>query len=53
MKTGTTNVIQTYKINPDGSFYIIMKPGKYDLTFEGIETRSMTGVDASRKVRIN
>jgi hypothetical protein len=54
MKAGETKVLQTYKINPDGGFYIMLKPGKYDLIFEGVGIKQpMNGVDATRKVTIN
>ncbi len=41
-KSGETKEIQTYKINPDGSFYIIMLPGKYDIGFEGARTKKVS-----------
>jgi carboxypeptidase T len=41
-KTGETKEIQTYKINPDGSFYIILIPGKYDLGFEGARSKKVS-----------
>lgn len=54
MKAGDAKVLQTYKINPDGSFYIMLKPGKYDLMFEGAGIKlPMNGVDATKKVTIN
>lgn len=54
MKAGDAKVLQTYKINPDGSFYIMLKPGKYDLMFEGAGMKlPMNGVDATKKVTIN
>lgn len=54
MKAGDAKVLQTYKINPDGSFYIMLKPGKYDLMFEGANLKlPMYGVDATKKVTIN
>ena len=49
MKSGDSKVIQTYKINPDGSYYVILKSGKYDVTFEGTKTRSFTGIEVSEK----
>jgi hypothetical protein len=36
-KSGSLTSFQTYKVNPDGSFYIILKEGKYDFSFEGSE----------------
>jgi carboxypeptidase T len=41
---GDTKVVQTYKINPDGSFYIILKPGTYDFSFEGAKTQKFTQI---------
>lgn len=41
---------QNYKINPDGTFHVIMKPGKYDFIFEGsTKTRSFTNIDVTNK----
>jgi len=45
-------VIQTYKINPDGTFYIILSPGKYDLTFNGKEKRFFRGIVVTKKVNL-
>lgn len=54
MKAGDAKVLQTYNVNPDGSFYIMLKPGKYDLMFEGNGIKlPMNGVDATKKVTIN
>lgn len=39
MSPGTTKVLQTYKINPDGSFYVILKAGSYDVSFEGSRSK--------------
>lgn len=47
MKAGDTKVAQTYKINPDGSYYVILNKGKYDVTFEGSETRSFSNLTIS------
>jgi carboxypeptidase T len=52
MKPGTKQLLQTYKINPDGSFYIIMKAGTYDFSFEGTKTKLMSNVDVSNKVNV-
>ncbi len=41
MKAGEPKVIQTYKVNPDGSFYVILKAGNYDVSFEGASRRKM------------
>jgi hypothetical protein len=41
MKAGDPKVLQTYKINPDGSFYVILKAGNYDVSFEGTRSRRM------------
>jgi hypothetical protein len=53
MKAGESKVLQTYKINPDGSFYIILKPGKYDIIFDGTVKLPFYGIDATKKVIIN
>lgn len=52
MKPGTKQLLQTYKINPDGSFYVIMKAGVYDFSFEGSKTKLMSNVDVSNKVNV-
>lgn len=44
-KAGETRVSQTYRINPDGSYYVILRPGKYDVTFEGRATLTFSGLD--------
>ncbi len=51
-KAGETKEIQTYKINPDGSFYIILIPGKYDLSFEGARSKRVS-VDVQGKQTIS
>lgn len=51
-KSGEEKISQTYNVNPDGSFYIILKPGKYDLIFDGARKLPMYGVDVTRKVVI-
>lgn len=48
-KAGETKVAQTYKINPDGSYYVILKPGTYDVVFEGAKTQRMNGVEVKSK----
>ncbi|WP_408098724.1 M14 family metallopeptidase [Peredibacter sp. HCB2-198] len=53
MKAGETKVSQTYKINPDGSYYVILKPGTYDVSFEGRKTQKFTGVDVKAKRSFN
>ncbi|MFL5785614.1 MAG: M14 family metallopeptidase, partial [Bacteriovoracaceae bacterium] len=51
MKAGDPKAIQTYKINPDGSFYVILKAGTYDVSFEGAQTRRMENLSIqSRQV---
>lgn len=45
-------VIQTYKINPDGTFYIILNPGKYDVSFNGKEKRLFRGIEVTKKVTL-
>lgn len=46
---GEAKAIQTYKINPDGSYYVILKPGKYDITFEGTKTKELKGIEIKDK----
>lgn len=48
-KTGDTKVIQNYKINPDGSYYIMMKPGTYDFEFVGTTNRKFSAVEIKGK----
>ncbi len=48
-KAGETKVAQTYKINPDGSYYVILNPGKYDVTFEGSKTQKFPSVEITSK----
>ena len=43
-KPGNSKVIQTYKINPDGSYFVILKPGKYDVTMTGAKTKRIEGL---------
>lgn len=53
MKAGDTKVAQTYKINPDGSFYVILKAGNYDVSFEGASRRMMQNLSVQSKQLIN
>ncbi len=46
-KATETRVAQKYNINPDGSYYVILKPGKYDIVFEGKRTLSFPGVEVN------
>jgi hypothetical protein len=52
-KTGTSELLQTYKINPDGSFFVILKTGVYDFSFEGLKVKKLSNVDISQKVSVN
>lgn len=52
-KEGEKKVAQTYKVNPDGSYYIILNPGRYDVIFEGRESKKMTGVSVNQKRTFN
>lgn len=38
IENGSLRSIQNYKVNPDGSFHIILNDGKYKLTFVGKES---------------
>lgn len=48
-KSGEEKVSQTYKINPDGSYYVILKSGKYDVTFEGKKIQIFKDVNVNQK----
>ena len=48
-KAGETAVSQTYKINPDGSYFVILKPGNYDVTFAGSRTQEFKGIQVNKK----
>lgn len=52
MKAGDTKVSQTYKINPDGSFYVILKAGNYDVSFEGTSRRMMQNLSVQSRQNI-
>ncbi len=52
-KSGSSELLQTYKINPDGSFFIILKTGVYDFSFEGLKIKKLSNVDISQKVSVN
>jgi hypothetical protein len=52
-RPGTTQLLQTYTINPNGSFYIILKAGTYDFSFEGTQVKKLTNVDVNAKVNVN
>lgn len=49
MKAGDSRVIQTYKINPDGSFYVILKAGTYDVRFEGSRSRKFENLSVQSR----
>lgn len=51
-KAGASKVAQTYKINPDGTYFVILNSGKYDVTFEGKTTRTFSGVDITAKTTL-
>ena len=46
-KSGQSAAFQTYKINPDGSYYVILKPGKYDVQFEGKRSQRYESVEVN------
>lgn len=52
-KAGSTELLQTYKINPDGTYFVILRPGKYDVTFTGPRVRVFSNVDVSGKRSFN
>lgn len=51
-KAGDSKVLQTYKINADGSFYIILQPGVYDFAFEGMESKRFTNINVDKKINV-
>ncbi len=53
MKAGDPIVVQTYKINPDGSFYVILKAGNYDVSFEGASRRTMENLSVQSRQMIS
>lgn len=48
-KSGDKTAFQEYTINPDGTFYIIVKPGTYDLSFQGSKSQRMNGIVVNAK----
>lgn len=50
---GGSKITQTYRINPDGSYYVILKPGTYDVSFEGNKTQKFSGVEVKEKRSFN
>lgn len=52
-KSGETKVAQTYTINPDGSYFVILKTGRYDVTFEGARTQTYTGISVDKVTKFN
>jgi hypothetical protein len=49
MKAGEVKVAQTYKINPDGSFYVILKAGNYDVSFEGSRSKKIENLSVQSR----
>jgi len=49
---GASKAFQNYKINPDGSFHVILKPGTYDISFLGNKTKVMTNLKIDSKKQI-
>ena len=52
-KSGGSKVSQSYKINPDGSYYIILNPGIYNVTFEGKTSKTFSDVQVNTKQSFN
>jgi carboxypeptidase T len=52
-KASDNKTLQRYKINPDGSFYIILKPGRYNFSFQGIGTRVLNNLEIKDKTEIS
>jgi hypothetical protein len=38
-------LVQTYKVNPNGTYFIVLKEGTYDVTFEGSRTKTFSSVE--------
>ncbi len=53
MKAGETKIAQTYKINPDGSFYVILNAGNYDVSFEGSRTKKIENLSVKSRQVMN
>lgn len=49
VKSGAAGAVQNYKINPDGTYFVILKPGKYDVTFSGSKNQTFQNVEVSEK----
>jgi carboxypeptidase T len=49
-RSGEGKTIQSYKINPDGTFFIMLQPGRYDVRVEGAERRVLSNLDVQGKV---
>ena len=52
-KAGDSLPIQEYKINPDGTYYIIMKQGSYDFSFEGSLSKKFQNITVSSKQNLS
>ncbi len=53
LKPGTNEILQTYNINSDGRFYVILKAGTYDFSFEGSKLKKLSNVSVANKVSVN
>lgn len=51
-KAGAAKVSQVYKINPDGSYYVMLKAGSYDVTFEGKNNKTFKNVSINGKMNL-
>ena len=49
-KAGEEKIIQTYKVNPDGTFFIMLKPGRYDVSVEGAPRNDLQNLDVQKKM---
>ena len=52
-KAGQAKVAQTYKINPDGSFYVILQAGNYDVSFEGSRSKKIQNLSVQTRQVMN
>lgn len=51
--SGSSAELQNYRINPNGTFYVILERGEYDVSFTGNKTKSLTKLQVDGKKVIN
>jgi carboxypeptidase T len=53
-ETGKAEAFQTYRLNPNGSFYVILKAGTYDFSFEGAtHAKKLTNMKVEKRETIS